>query len=85
LLELQSLQAEITLRKNRMEIGKIRQVLVEGPSRAGDGQLTGRTQQNRVTNFDGSKELIGEAIYVKIISAFSHSLKGNLWPQRGIS
>ena len=82
LLELQSLQAEITLRKNRMEIGKIREVLVEGPSRAANGQLTGRTQQNRVTNFDGSKELIGETIYVKIISAFSHSLKGNLWHQR---
>jgi tRNA-2-methylthio-N6-dimethylallyladenosine synthase len=85
LLELQSLQAEITLRKNRMEIGGIREILVEGPSRASNGQLTGRTQQNRVINFVGSKELIGETIYVKITSAFSHSLKGELLPQRADS
>ena len=83
LLELQSLQAAITLRKNQMEVGRIRDVLVEGPSRAANGQLTGRTQQNRVVNFEGSKELIGETIYVKITSAFSHSLKGDPWQPRG--
>jgi tRNA-2-methylthio-N6-dimethylallyladenosine synthase len=81
LLELQSLQAEITLRKNRMEVGTIREILVEGPSRTSNGQLTGRTLQNRVINFVGSKELIGETICVKITSAFSHSLKGELWRQ----
>jgi tRNA-2-methylthio-N6-dimethylallyladenosine synthase len=78
LSELQSLQAEITLRKNQMEVGKLREILVEGPSRAANGQLTGRTPQNRVVNFHGSKELIGETIYVKITAAFSHSLKGEL-------
>jgi len=81
LIELQSLQAEITLRKNRMEVGTIREILVDGPSRASNGQLTGRTQQNRVINFVGSKELIGETICVKITSALSHSLKGELWRQ----
>jgi tRNA-2-methylthio-N6-dimethylallyladenosine synthase len=84
LLELQSLQAEITLGKNLQEVAKIRDVLVEGPSRAGNGQFSGRTQQNRVVNFVGSKELIGEIICVKITSAYSHSLKGELWQQRGI-
>ncbi len=54
----------------------MREILVEGPSRAANGQVTGRTSQNRVVNFDGSKGLIGETIYVKIIAAFSHSLKG---------
>lgn len=82
LLQLQSLQAEITLHKNQLEVGKIRDVLVEGPSRSANGQLTGRTQQNRVVNFEGSKELIGETICVKITSAFSHSLRGDLWQQR---
>jgi tRNA-2-methylthio-N6-dimethylallyladenosine synthase len=85
LLQLQSLQSEITLRKNQSEVGKIREVLVEGPSRAANGQLAGRTQQNRVVNFEGSKELIGETICVKISSAFSHSLKGDLWQQRELS
>ena len=83
LLELQHLQAEITLRKNQMEVGSIREVLVEGPSHAANGQLSGRTSQNRVVNFDGSKGLIGQTIYVKIVAAFSHSLKGEAGLQRG--
>jgi len=78
LSELQALQAGITLRKNRMEVGGIREVLVEGPSRISNGQLTGRTQENRTTNFIGPKGLIGETIYVKITSAYSHSLTGEL-------
>jgi tRNA-2-methylthio-N6-dimethylallyladenosine synthase len=76
LCELQHRQAEITLQKNQMEVGRIREILVEGPSRAANGQMSGRTSQNRVVNFDGSKGLLGQTIYVKIIGAFSHSLKG---------
>jgi tRNA-2-methylthio-N6-dimethylallyladenosine synthase len=76
LSELQHLQTAITLRKNLMEVGGIREILVEGPSRAANGQVTGRTSQNRVVNLNGSKGLIGETIYVKITAAFSHSLKG---------
>jgi len=83
LLDLQHQPAEITLRKNQMEVGSIREVLVEGPSHAANGQLSGRTSQNRVVNFDGSKGLIGQTIYVKIVAAFSHSLKGEAGLQRG--
>lgn len=85
LSELQHLQAGITLLKNQMEVGSIREILVEGPSHAANGQLSGRTSQNRVVNFDGSKGLIGQTIYVKIIAAFSHSLKGESGLQRGNS
>lgn len=85
LSELQRLQAEITLHKNQLEIGKIRDILVEGPSRAANGQLTGKTSQNRTVNFDGSKRLIGQIISVRITSAFSHSLKGEPRHQQGSS
>jgi tRNA-2-methylthio-N6-dimethylallyladenosine synthase len=73
---LQSHQATVTLIKNQREAGLVREVLVEGPSKACNGQLTGRTHQNRVVNFDGPKELIGKTICVKIREGFSHSLKG---------
>lgn len=73
---LQGLQAEITLEKNRLEIGGIREVLVEGPSRAGGGQFTGRTQQNRIVNFQGDETLVGRCVKVRITDAFSHSLRG---------
>jgi len=78
LIHLQSLQAEITLRKNRNEVGGAREVLVEGPSKCGDGQVMGRTEQNRVVNFQGPERLVGKSVKVKIVGAFSHSLRGEL-------
>lgn len=78
LIELQSLQAEITLRKNQNELGGVREVLVEGPSKSGDGQIMGRTQQNRIVNFEGREQLAGKSVQVKIVGAFSHSLRGEL-------
>lgn len=78
LIELQGLQAEITLRKNQAEVGQLREVLVEGPSKNGGRQMSGRTQQNRVVNFEGPSELTGHTVIVKIVDAFSHSLRGEL-------
>lgn len=78
LAELQSSQAAITVRKNQDEVGSVREVLVEGPSRNGEGQITGRTQQNRIVNFTGPQRLCGQIVRVKIVAAFSHSLKGEL-------
>jgi tRNA-2-methylthio-N6-dimethylallyladenosine synthase len=76
LTELQSLQAEISLRRNRAEIGSVREILVEGPSKAANGQITGRTSQNRIVNLDGGGELTGRILRARIIAAFSHSLRG---------
>jgi len=76
LSQLQELQARITLEKNRAEVGAVREVLVEGESKASNGQFTGRTPQNRVVNFVGSHDWIGRVIPVRIREAYSHSLKG---------
>lgn len=78
LVELQALQSEITLQKSQAEQGTIREVLVESPSKTGNGQLTGRTQQNRIVNFEGSDELIGRIVSVKITAVFPHSLRGEI-------
>lgn len=78
LMELQALQAAITLRKNESEIGAVREILVEGPSKTSATHLTGRTQQNRIVNFEGPKNLIGRIVPVKIGAAYSHSLGGEL-------
>jgi tRNA-2-methylthio-N6-dimethylallyladenosine synthase len=82
LMELQSLQADISLRKNLNEIGSVQEVLVEGLSKNGDGQLTGRTQQNRVVNFESPIEAVGQIVRVKIVAAFSHSLRGEIMDDR---
>jgi tRNA-2-methylthio-N6-dimethylallyladenosine synthase len=80
LLELQGLQAGITQAKNMAEVGHFREILVEGPSKASNGQLTGRTHQNRIVNFEGPDHLIGRLVEVKIVAAFSHSLGGEIIP-----
>ncbi len=78
LAELQALQAEITLEKNRAEVGRLREVLLEGPSKTGEGQIAGRTEQNRVVNMDGPESLTGCIVQVEITESFSHSLRGRL-------
>jgi tRNA-2-methylthio-N6-dimethylallyladenosine synthase len=80
LVELQAAQAAITLSKNGDEIGGCREILVEGPSKAGGGQWTGRTRQNRTVNFSAAEDLTGRLVMVRVTSAFSHSLKGELVP-----
>lgn len=75
---LQAMQAEITLKKNLGEVGTVREILVEGPSRASNGQLMGRTSQNRIVNFPGDAGLVGCLVQVHIDAAFAHSLRGTI-------
>lgn len=76
LQRLQKLQERITLEKNEAQLGQTTLVLVEGPSQAGGSQLSGRTPQNRVVNFQGSLQLVGEEIPILITAAHAHSLEG---------
>ena len=76
LRELQRLQERITLEKNETRVGQTTRVLVEGPSQAGGKQLSGRTPQNQVVNFQGPAQLVGEEIPVLITVAHPHSLEG---------
>lgn len=78
LTELQAVQSEITLKKNKSEEGCVREVLVEGFGKAGNKQLTGRTLQGRIVNFDAPADIIGRVVAVKIIEVYAHSLKGEL-------
>ncbi len=57
-------------------VGTTQAVLVEGPSRKGGGQITGRTSSNRKVNFDGSPALAGRFIDVHITEAAANSLRG---------
>jgi tRNA-2-methylthio-N6-dimethylallyladenosine synthase len=61
---------------SRAMVGRIERVLVEGPSRKDPAQLCGRTGNNRVVNFYGRRELIGQFIDVRITEALPHSLRG---------
>ena len=66
------------LRIARNMVGTEQRLLVEGPSKKNPMELTGRTENNRVVNFEGSPDMIGQFIDVKITDVFSNSLRGDV-------
>ena len=61
--------------------GTVQRILVEGPSRKNPAELMGRTECNRIVNFNGgpnSQRLIGQMIDVTITEALPHSLRGKV-------
>lgn len=75
---LQELQKEITLNRNRALEGSCEEILVEGVSKGSKEEMTGRTSSNKVVNFKGSPELIGQLVEVRIEKGCANSLKGKL-------
>jgi len=63
---------------SRRMVGGTERVLVERPARKDAMQLAGRTQNNRVVNFDGFPELIGRFVDIRITEALPNSLRGVL-------
>jgi tRNA-2-methylthio-N6-dimethylallyladenosine synthase len=63
---------------SRSMIGTIQRVLVEGPSRKNSDEFCGRTDNNRMVNFPGHPEKIGQFVNVTITDALSHSLRGEV-------
>jgi len=57
-------------------VGTTQRILVEGKSRKSDQELSGRTENNRVVNFEASDELVGQFVNVGITRAMNNSLKG---------
>ena len=58
--------------------GTVQRVLVEGPSKKNPRELMGRTDNNRIVNFNGQPRLIGQFVNVSIIQALPHSLRGEI-------
>lgn len=59
-------------------VGTRQTVLVTRPSRKNPRQVAGRTENNRVVNFDGDASLIGQFVDVRITEALPNSLRGEL-------
>ncbi|WP_050126190.1 tRNA (N6-isopentenyl adenosine(37)-C2)-methylthiotransferase MiaB [Yersinia aleksiciae] len=63
---------------SREMIGSVQRILVEGPSRKNAMELAGRTENNRVVNFEGTPSMIGKFVDVEIIDVYASSLRGIL-------
>ncbi|WJT06277.1 tRNA (N6-isopentenyl adenosine(37)-C2)-methylthiotransferase MiaB [Vibrio harveyi] len=78
LYELQQTVNAQAMRYSRLMLGTEQRVLVEGPSKKNLMELRARTENNRVVNFEGSADLIGQFVDVKITDVFANSLRGEL-------
>jgi tRNA-2-methylthio-N6-dimethylallyladenosine synthase len=78
LYELQQQINTQAMRHARQMLNTEQRILVEGPSRKNIMELRGRTENNRIVNFEGSAELIGQFVDVNIIDVFTNSLRGEL-------
>jgi tRNA-2-methylthio-N6-dimethylallyladenosine synthase len=75
------LQATINANSARISqamIGSMQSILVEGPSKRNPNQICGRTENNRMVNFDGPARLIGQFVDVIITEAVTNSLRGRV-------
>jgi tRNA-2-methylthio-N6-dimethylallyladenosine synthase len=78
LARLQSrLDAQALAISSRM-VGSIQRILVEGPAKKNPGELAGRTSSNLMVNFRGPQRLIGRMTDIRITTAMSHSLRGEM-------
>ncbi|GHS99606.1 tRNA-2-methylthio-N(6)-dimethylallyladenosine synthase [Bacteroidia bacterium] len=74
--EIIALQLELSLMRNKEDIGKTVEVLVEGFSKRSREQLYGRTSQNKVVIFDKNNHHVGDKVFVKIREASAATLFG---------
>ena len=78
---LQILQSRLLLQASRYSqsmIGSTQRILVTGYSKKDAQRLSGRTECNRVVNFDAPAHLIGQFVNVQISDALPNSLRGRL-------
>ena len=76
LKRLQDLVNQQAARISQGMVGSVQRILVEGASKKDPKQLAGRTENNRVVNFDGNPRLVGTFVDVVITEALSNSLRG---------
>ena len=65
----------VARRRNAERVGRVEEVLVEGPSRTDPAVLRGRTRRNTTVNFTGDARA-GDLVDVRIDAATSTTLRG---------
>lgn len=63
---------------SELMVGRIERILVVGPSKKDAQELSGRTENNRVVNFKGTPDMVGQLVPVKITEVRTNSLRGEM-------
>ncbi len=78
LTEMIALQNRLSAKSKKQDVGKIFEVLIEGPSKRSPDNLSGRTSQNKVVVFPGKGHTKGDYVKVKIEKCTSATLLGEI-------
>ncbi len=76
LAEIIALQSELSLERNKKDLGKIHKVLVEGLSKKSDKELFGRNSANKVVVFPKENYKTGQYVNVMVNDCSSATLLG---------
>jgi tRNA-2-methylthio-N6-dimethylallyladenosine synthase len=75
---LQARISELEHEYSQRMVGTVQRVVVESVSRKNTGELAGRTENNRVVNFEGSPGMLGRYLEVRITAVSNHTLRGEV-------
>lgn len=78
LMELQALQRKLSLQAHKDLVESVQYVLVEGHSPREPNLLFGRTSTFKGVHFQGTPDLVGKTVPVRIFQAFTSALRGEL-------
>ena len=68
----------ISAEKNAEYVGRIERVLVDGPSKTNSRTYGGRTETFKLVNFQGTPEMVGKIVDVRITASNTFSLEGEV-------
>ena len=78
--EIIALQNTLSAKSKKEDIGKVKEVLVEGFSKRSEDHLSGRTSQNKIVVFPEGNKKKGEYVQVRIKRCTSATLIGKIEP-----
>lgn len=76
--EIIALQNRLSLESNQKDVGKVFEVLVEGPSKRDSSQLCGRTMGSKMCVWSDSTHNAGDIVCVKVTGCTQATLLGEL-------
>lgn len=76
--ELNEVCADVLAKQNEDYVGRTIDVLVESISKKNDQMLTGYTPENKTIHFPGGANLIGTIVKVKVTSARTYAIFGEI-------
>src|SRR5690606_18890229 len=78
LQEIIETQNRLSLQRNRLDLGKIQKILLEGPSKRSEEQLKGRNSANKTVIIPKGSLKKGDYVYVPITDCTAATLFGEV-------